>query len=138
LTGERDLVIGTPVAGRDHAVLEPLIGAFINTVPLRVPVAAPSARALWRQARQIVVDALDDAELPFERLVQALQPDRRPDASPIIRALFALQSAPVPAFELPGLDLEVVPVDRGAAQLELSLSLEEVPGGGYAATWEYD
>ncbi|HWN71094.1 MAG TPA: amino acid adenylation domain-containing protein, partial [Haliangium sp.] len=138
LTDERDLVFGTPVSGRDHAVLEPMIGAFINTVPLRVSLAVPSVRALWRQVRKVVVDALGDAELPFERLSQVLQSGRRPDASPIFRAMFALQSAPPPALDFDGLSTEIMPVDRGAAQFELSLSLEQAPGGGYAATWEYD
>jgi amino acid adenylation domain-containing protein len=135
LTGEADIAVGTPVAGRDRPEVEPLIGYFVNVLVLRSPLPAslPFAEAVER-ARQASVAAWSHAELPFERLVDALEPERSLAVTPFFQVLFTLQNAPLPRLELPGLalaPLDLPDLDSGeAAKFDLSLSVAPVDGEG--------
>ena len=102
-TGETDLVIGTASACRTRRELEPLIGYFVNTLPLRMDLrGAPTFRELLRQARQVASEALGHQELPFERLVAALAPERRLDRSPLLQVDAGAPRRPEFALSPPG------------------------------------
>lgn len=123
---QREVLVGTPVAGRSHAELEGLIGCFVNTLVLRADLAGdPSFRDLLRQVRQRCLNAYANQDLPFNRLVEELHPDRRPDRTPLVQATFALHQPPSHGTELPGLATTLLPAGTGAAPFELSLALTE-------------
>ena len=126
-SGEDDVVVGTPVAGRTRPELDNLIGVFINTLALRGPLdGEPAFRELVGRARETALDAFALQELPFEILVEKLQPVRDLARSPVFQTMFALQNAPLGRLELPGLVLEPRPADARGAMLEILLSLTEV------------
>src|SRR6185503_6153902 len=109
-TGQSDLPIGTPVAGRTRAELEPLVGLLVNTLVLRADLdGSPSARALLGRVRETALGALAHQDVPFDRLVEHLQPRRSTAHTPLFQVMFILQNAPLPSVSLPG--LEVVPLD---------------------------
>jgi amino acid adenylation domain-containing protein len=137
-SGEDELVIGTPVAGREREELEGLIGVFINTLPLRGSLKGePTFRDLVARARETALEAYGLQDLPFERLVEELQPVRDLGRAPVFQAMLALQNVPMAPLALPGLTLEPRAVDSGAAKLELLLSLVE-EGGGLSGGLEYN
>jgi amino acid adenylation domain-containing protein len=136
-SGQEDLLVGTPVAGRRQEAVEGLIGCFINSLVLRGRFdPATPFRALLGRTWEETLGAFDHQDLPFERLVEELAPDRDGLVSPLFQVLFALQNTPLPAVELPGLTLRALPQDAGA-KLDLSLTLQET-AGGLAGSLEYD
>ncbi len=103
-TGELDLVVGTPVAGRHGVALERLIGLFVNSVAIRVWLGEdPTFRALVAQLRRSVLAAWVHQELPFEQVVQRLCPERGASRSPLFQVIFALQNHPLGPFMLHGM-----------------------------------
>ncbi|HSF38669.1 MAG TPA: amino acid adenylation domain-containing protein, partial [Thermoanaerobaculia bacterium] len=130
LTGEEDLCVGTPVAGRTEVETEGLIGLFANTLVLRGHPAGPlPLRELVARARETVLAAHAHQDLPFERLVEELRPERALGRSPLFQVLLVLQNTPGGPVRIPGLDLEVQALPAGGAKLDLSLTLREVPEG---------
>jgi amino acid adenylation domain-containing protein len=128
-TGERDLTVGTPVAGRDHRDIEDLVGFFVNTVAMRVrPGGAQTFSGLLAQVRTVALRALDHQGLPFADLVERLQPDRDALRNPLFNVMFILQTVPPPQLELPGLTVEGREVANGVAKFDLTLILEEREG----------
>jgi len=127
MSGQDDVLVGTPVAGRDRLETEGLIGFFVETLVLRGRLGAPelTVRALLEQTRETVLGAFEHQELPFERLVEELVPERNLAISPLFQVLFTLQTAAPKPVSLPGLTLEPVVVYSGQAQLDLSLELAE-------------
>ncbi|HEX6289408.1 MAG TPA: amino acid adenylation domain-containing protein, partial [Herpetosiphonaceae bacterium] len=127
---QTDIVVGTPIANRRHAELESLIGFFVNTLVLRADLGGnpPFDEALDR-VREVCLGAYAHQDLPFEILVDQLQPTRDLSRVPLFQVLFALQNAPLPALDLPGLSLQPVPIDSGAAKFDLTLFIEETPRG---------
>jgi amino acid adenylation domain-containing protein len=134
LAEQDDIVVGTPIANRNRAELEPLIGFFVNTLVLRVSLAGePSFRALVGRVRQVAHDAYANQDLPFERLVEALAPERVLGRNPLFQVIFQLYSAhdagaggAVPAAR-----------QRGTAKFDLRLDLWPAADGGYAGELEY-
>ncbi|MFL6199517.1 MAG: amino acid adenylation domain-containing protein [Thermoanaerobaculia bacterium] len=125
-SGQEDLLLGSPVAGRTRRELEPLIGLFVNTLVLRADLAGdPAFLDLLGRVRESTLGALAHQELPFERLVEELQPERDPSRPPLVQVLFAFQSTPVQRIELPGLTFAPLDFDSGTAKLDLSLFLTE-------------
>ena len=125
-SGQTELVVGSPVAGRTRSELEPMIGFFVNTLPLPADLSGdPPFTALLARIRETTLGAYDHQELPFERLVEALHPGRSLSHAPVFQAVFALQSSLPKAFRLPGLEMEIVPVDGGVARNDLELLLWE-------------
>ncbi|HEX9937546.1 MAG TPA: amino acid adenylation domain-containing protein, partial [Longimicrobium sp.] len=123
---QTELVVGSPVAGRTRSELEPMIGFFVNTLPLPADLSGdPPFTALLARVRETTLGAYDHQELPFERLVEALHPGRSLSHAPVFQAVFALQSSLPKAFRLPGLEMEIVPVDGGVARNDLELLLWE-------------
>ena len=121
-THQEDLVVGFPVAGRPTAGLESLIGFFVNTVALRVrPSCGLSLRALVDQVREAVLEAYEHQELPFDRVVEELQPRRDPSYSPVVQVMISLQNTPTPDLALVDLRATPMRVDNGTCQTDLIL-----------------
>ncbi|HEY4591129.1 MAG TPA: amino acid adenylation domain-containing protein, partial [Thermoanaerobaculia bacterium] len=137
LSGQNDLAVGTPVAGRNRVETEGLIGFFANTLVLRGDLAgAPSFRELLDRARERALAAYLHQDVPFEKLVEELAPERNLAHAPLFQAMLALQNAPAGSLEIPGLRLRPASVDAGTAKFDLALVLAEREGG-LAGTAEY-
>ncbi|HYO99132.1 MAG TPA: amino acid adenylation domain-containing protein, partial [Pyrinomonadaceae bacterium] len=129
-TGEEDITTGTPVANRNHERIEELIGFFVNTLVLRTDLSGnPTFAELLRRVRKVALGAYAHQDVPFEKLVEELQPERDTSHSPLFQVMFVLQNAPMPALELPGLALDPLPIAGDGAKFDLTLSLEETSGG---------
>jgi amino acid adenylation domain-containing protein len=129
ISGQGDVVIGTPIANRHRAEIEGLIGFFVNTLALRVDASrAPGFRELLGAVRETAHGAYAHQDLPFERLVEELHPERATGRNPLFQVMFALQNTPVPRLDVPGLALEPLPAETGTAKFDLSLFLSEVDG----------
>ncbi|MCH9648350.1 MAG: amino acid adenylation domain-containing protein [Deltaproteobacteria bacterium] len=130
LSGRRDPVVGTPVAGRPRSELEGIVGFFVNSLVLRAPLAeAENFRQVLDRTSALVLEALDHAELPFERLVEALAPPRDLGYAPLFQVAFQLQGMSLTGPSLKDLETEVLEVDSGTADLDLSVYLEPRNGG---------
>ncbi|RKH41422.1 non-ribosomal peptide synthetase, partial [Corallococcus sicarius] len=129
-SGQDDLTVGTPVAGRSRAELELLVGLFVNTLALRTSLDGdPSFRALVARVQATSLGAFAHQDVPFEKLVEVLQPPRHLDVPPFFQVMFVLQNTPLPAVRLPGLSLDAQLVDSGFAQFDLTLFALEQPDG---------
>lgn len=136
-TGQDDLLIGTPVSNRNRVEVEGLIGCFVNTLALRSTLSAASSfRDLLRRTRENVMQALAHQELPFEALVDDLQPRRDPSRTPLFQVMFIWQTAPT-AIQLPGLSLKTIPVDPGVAMFDLTIVVHD-DEGQMTVTAEYN
>ncbi|HSF42281.1 MAG TPA: amino acid adenylation domain-containing protein [Thermoanaerobaculia bacterium] len=131
LAGQEDLAVGSPIAGRTRAEVEGLIGVFINTLVLRTSLAGdPTFREVVARVRETALGAYAHQELPFERLVQELRPERSLGHSPLFQVLFILQNLPLEDLEAPGLTLRPIEdVYHGVARFDLTLSATETEGG---------
>jgi amino acid adenylation domain-containing protein len=128
-SGQDDLCVGTPIAGRGRAETEGLIGFFVNTLVLRADLSGdPPFRELLGQVREAALGAYAHQDLPFERLVEELQPQRDPSRHPIFQVMFVLQNAPQEALELAGLTVTPWDVDSGTSKFDLTLRLTERDG----------
>ena len=137
-TGQTDFVVGAPVSGRSRPELAGLIGYFINAVPLRADLSGdPGFRELLGKVREVTLSAFAHQELPFEKLVEQLKPERRPGYSPVFQVTFNFQNAaPVASAELPGLTLRFLPIAHGAAKYDFTLYMRQV-GDRLAGSIEY-
>jgi amino acid adenylation domain-containing protein len=125
-TGQDDIVVGSPIAGRTRTETEGLIGFFVNTLVLRTDLSGdPTFRQLLRRVREVAFGAYDHQELPFERLVEELQPERSLSHSALLQVMFTLQNARAPIPRLARLEVEPEPVERGVAKFDLSLFLRD-------------
>ncbi|MFB6824053.1 amino acid adenylation domain-containing protein [Streptomyces virginiae] len=124
--GTTDIAVGTPVAGRDRVELEPLIGFFVNTVVLRADLSGEVGfRELLGRVRRATVDAYDHQEVPFDRLVEHLRPERVGDRNPLVQVMFASAPDETAGLRLPGLDARVVRMDFGGSLFDLSVFVSE-------------
>jgi non-ribosomal peptide synthetase component F len=129
-SGQSDIVVGSPIANRNFSEIEPLIGFFVNTLALRGDLSGdPTLRELLARTREVCLRAYTHQDIPFERLVEELQPQRSLSHSPIFQVLFALQNAPMQQLQLPELQLERVPVQTGLSMFDMSWFVIEVPDG---------
>jgi hypothetical protein len=129
LSGQHDIVIGTPTANRGHHEIESLIGFFVNTLALRVNVEdEPSAVELLSRVRQTVLAVQERQDLPFEQVVEIVRPPRRIDHTPLFQVMFAWQNNEMGEWRLPGVDVELLDVAHGTANFDLELSLAEMNG----------
>ncbi|MBD2789293.1 amino acid adenylation domain-containing protein, partial [Xenorhabdus sp. DI] len=131
ISGQHDIVIGTPIANRQHSELEPLIGFFANTLALRVKLEDnPTVSSLLAQVKAHALAAYVHQDLPFEQLVEALQPPRSLSHSPIFQVMLALDNTPIQqSLELSGLVLDELPLVRKSTHFDLSLSMNETEKG---------
>jgi amino acid adenylation domain-containing protein len=126
LSGQEDIVLGTPIANRRWKSVEGLVGCFLNTLALRTTIEeGMRVETLIDRVRQTTLEAYRHQDLPFERLVEALQPIRRPGCSPVFQVLFGLQNTPQGAVHLPGLDIAATDVRNRSAVVDLTLFLQE-------------
>ena len=129
-TGQEDVVVGTPVAGRNRAELEGLIGFFLNTLVLRTDLSGdPTFSELLRRVREVALGAYMHQDVSFERLIEELQPERDLGWQPLFQVMLVVQNAPARTPELPDLTLRSLPTDRGTAKFDLTLSLTETREG---------
>ena len=129
-TGQDDLAIGTPVAGRGRPGTEGLLGFFVNMLVLRVRIEeGMTFRSLLRHVRDIALDAFARQDIPFERLVEDLHPDRSLGRSPLVQTMFVYQNAPAAPLALDGVVAAPADFFGGTAKLDLSLFAEEGPEG---------
>jgi len=125
-----DIVIGTDVANRTRVETEGMIGFFVNQLPLRTDFSGlASFRDLLARVRETMLEAYAHQDLPFDRLVDALNPQRNLSYAPIFQVKLNLANVPGGALDLPGIELEVLPQERGAAQLDLIVNAEVTPEG---------
>ena len=137
-SGQADLIVGTPVAGRVRRDLEPLVGLFVNTLALRADLAGdPSFLALLARVREATLGALTHQEVPFERLVQELQPGRDLARNPVFQVMFALQNLPAARAAAAGLRVRPVAIENRTAKFDLSLTMMEA-GDRLIGQFEYN
>jgi amino acid adenylation domain-containing protein len=139
-TGQADICVGMPIANRNRVEFESLIGLFLNTLVLRTNLEGdPSFSELLRRVREVTLLAYEHQDLPFEKLLEELQPERDLSHTPLFQVLFALQNAPKPSLNIPGLSLKwsSLGVESGASKIDLALLMEETPDG-LAGLFEYN
>jgi amino acid adenylation domain-containing protein len=137
-TGQEDIIVGTPIAGRTRVETEGLIGFFLNTLARRGDLSGdPAFSSLLKRTRRAALDAYPHEDLPFEKLVDALQLERDLSRSPLFQVMFILQNEPLRPLELPGLKLTPLPVHSGTSKFDCTLSLEQ-SGGTLAGYVEYN
>ncbi len=123
-SGQKEIVVGTPVAGRNHAEIENLIGFFVNTLVLRTSLDDnPTFRSLVRRVRDVALGAYAHQDMAFEKLVEDLQPARDLSRAPLFQVMFALQNAPSTTMEFAGLKLTPLEAQNRTAKFDLTLYL---------------
>ncbi|MBN1866412.1 amino acid adenylation domain-containing protein [Candidatus Sumerlaeota bacterium] len=128
-TGQDDIIVGSPTANRIRPEIEGLIGLFINTLAFRTDLSGnPSFEALLQRVRELTLASYGHQDLPFEQLVEALQPKRDPSHHPIFQTMFALQNAPFPPLRMGNLQAESMIVDHGGAQIDFVIAMWEKDG----------
>ncbi|MFP2964241.1 condensation domain-containing protein, partial [Myxococcus sp. 1LA] len=138
-SGQDDVSVGTAIANRTRAETEGLIGFFVNTLVLRAKVRPEeSFRELLAQVREVTLGAYAHQEVPFERLVEELQPERDLSRSPLFQVMLVLQNAPGGAVSLPGLKLEAAEASGKTSKFDLTLGLGESSEGGLVGTMEFN
>ncbi|MCP4656497.1 MAG: amino acid adenylation domain-containing protein, partial [bacterium] len=149
-TGQQDLAVGTVIANRNRTEIESLLGFFVNTLVLRVDLSgepdsgaptrrAPTFRQLSARVREAALGAYVHQDLPFEKLVEELVPERSLSRNPLFQVLLVLQHAPAGSWELePGLTMEIECLDTGTAKFDLDLFLEEEDQGALVGWFAYN
>ncbi|WP_326763634.1 amino acid adenylation domain-containing protein [Streptomyces sp. NBC_01591] len=134
-----DVTVGSPVAGRNRAETEDLIGFFVNTLVLRTDLSGdPAFTELLDRVKDTALGAYDHQDLPFERIVEELAPDRDPSRNPLFQTMFVFQNTPDEhGWSLPGLDVEPFTVTLPDAKFDLTLMMSEDAGGGLRGALEY-
>ncbi|WP_265736797.1 non-ribosomal peptide synthetase [Actinacidiphila yeochonensis] len=123
-SGQEDVVVGVPTAGRDRPELAGLVGMFVNSLVLRADLSGdPSFADLLAQVRETALGALAHAQVPFERLVRELSPERDLSHGPLYQAQFGYRNVPERAVVLPGVEVGIVDLDNGLCRTDLSLEL---------------
>lgn len=136
-SSQDDILIGSPIANRDRQEIEPLIGCFVNTLVLRTQFDENlTFEALLAQVRKVTLEAYTHQNVPFEQVVEALQPERNLSHSPLFQVMFVLQNAGELSCELPGVSFERLRSQMKTSRFDLTLSMQETEAGilGY---WEY-
>jgi len=129
-SGQDDIVMGSPIAGRTRSETEGLIGFFVNTLVLRADLSGnPSFRELLHRVREMALGAYEHQDIPFEKLVEELHPDRDLSRSPLFQVLFAFQNVPRQTRELLGLTVSPVEIINETAKFDLSLYIWEEKEG---------
>ena len=136
--GQDRVVVGTPVANRNHRQIEELIGFFVNTLAMPGDLSGdPAFSALLSRARETALGAYAHQELPLEKLVEELSPERSLAHTPLFQVLLVLQNTGLALPALPGLAVELVEIPSGTEKFDLTLNLEEEKAGGLAGTLSY-
>jgi len=136
-TNQDDLIVGTAIAGRNRAEVEDLIGVFINMLVLRTDLSGnPTFRELMGRVREVTLEAYAHQEVPFERVVEELQPARPLTQSPLFQVAFGLQHAPLQTFTPSGLKMNSLTFDADISRYDLTLWMFESESE-LTASWTY-
>jgi len=128
--GQTDVAVGTPIAGRNRAETEGLIGFFINTLVLRTDLSGePSFAELLDRVRAVTLDAYEHQDLPFERLVEELRPERDLARTPLFQVMLSVDNTPPGEWALPGVDVTEFPLTAVQAKFDLTLAFADTPAG---------
>ncbi|MEG4242346.1 amino acid adenylation domain-containing protein [Microcoleus sp. MON2_D6] len=137
-TNQEDIVVGTDLANRTQVETEALIGFFVNILVLRTDMRGnPTFRQLLDRVREVTLKAYTHQDLPFDKLVEELRPDRTLSQTPLFQVLFVMQNAPMPNLEMAGLTLIPVEIDSGTAKFDLALFVSETKTG-IVGSWKYN
>ena len=129
-TGQKDICVGVPIAGRARVETETLIGPFINTLVMRTNLSGnPSFKELLGRVRQVAFDAYANQDYPFEKLVEKLQPKRDLSYSPLFQVLFNFRNVPDKPAKMAEISLEPVAIEQTTAQFDLTLEIAETSDG---------
>jgi amino acid adenylation domain-containing protein len=142
-SGQEDVVIGTPMANRDIPELEGIVGCLVNNVVMRGRLGGnPDFKVFLEQVKQTTLAAFDHRMLPFDRLVQGLNPERSAGHTPIFQVLFTLMSFPIRSLAPAGLSADLVDMESGVSRFDLTIELSPVMTGShsseFAALYDYD
>ena len=136
-SGAQDILVGTPVAGRNDPDLTKLIGCFVNTVVMRTDLSgSPCFQEVLRRVREVALGAYAHQELPFEQLLKQLRPERSRSHAPLFQIMFVMQNGPKQVIRLSGMEIEELEFDSGLAKFDLTLEVVERDEGLYCA-FEY-
>ena len=137
-SGQEEILIGSPIANRNREEIEGLIGFFVNTLVMKTDLSgALSFRELLGRVREVTLGAYANQDVPFEKLVEVLQPDRDLSRQPLFQVMFVLQNMPMQAIELSNLTLSPQKTDNFTSKFDLTLSLSP-ESGGLTGWWEYN
>ena len=137
-SGQDDMIVGAPIANRNRAEVENLIGFFVNILAMRTDLSGdPSFVDLLRRVREVALDAYAHQDVPFEKIVEALRPERSLHRSPLFQVTFTLQNAPLEALSLPGLALELLDFEADTMPYDFMLDMWEFPDG-VGGAFRYD
>ncbi|HEX8141334.1 MAG TPA: amino acid adenylation domain-containing protein [Pyrinomonadaceae bacterium] len=129
-TGEEEITVGSPIANRTRAELEGVVGFFLNTLVLRTNLSGdPTFTELLRRVREVALGAYAHQDLPFEKLVEELQLERKLERNPLFNIAVNIPNTHLPVLELPGLTLVPLEFDMKTAKFDLTLFMEELPQG---------
>ena len=129
-SGADDLVIGTDVAGRGHPWLEDLIGFFVNVVPLRSRWSADTRFSQWlERTKQSSLSAFEHQDVPFDQIVDYAKVPRRRGANPLVQVLFVMQNTPRNSFEIPGMQVDMLPAPTSTSKFDLAVFVNEESAG---------
>jgi amino acid adenylation domain-containing protein/non-ribosomal peptide synthase protein (TIGR01720 family) len=129
-TGQEDIVVGSPIANRNRTEIEGLIGFFVNSLAMRTDLSGnPTFSELIRRVQGVALGAYEHQDLPFEKLVERLNPERDMSHNPLFQIMFAIQSLSVEELQLPGLTLSPFSIERVTASFDIELHLWEKPEG---------
>jgi amino acid adenylation domain-containing protein len=138
-SGQSDIAVGCPVTIRTQPELENLIGFFVNTLVFRGDLSAdPTFRGYLAQVKQTALEAYEHRDLPFEKLVGELKPDRDLSRHPLFQVMFQVRNEPREPLEIAGARIERFDFETGIAKFDLSLSIDEDAGGRITGSWEYN
>jgi amino acid adenylation domain-containing protein len=125
-TGLEDIIVGTPVANRSRSETEALIGFFVNTLILRTEISGSQTfRSFLAQVRDVMCEAFEHKEVSFEKLVEEINPERNLASNPIFQVMFLIEKDPVGELKLPGMKVELLPINEGAAKCDLILYVSD-------------
>ncbi len=129
-TQQDDIVVGSPIANRNRGEIEGLIGFFVNSLTLRSDLSGnPSFRELLGRVREVALGAYSHQDMPFEKLVEELRPERDQSRSPLFQVMFAMQNLPLEDLELSGLNLSMESLDVETTRFDLEMHLWDAPNG---------
>src|SRR5690349_3535970 len=129
-SGQEDLAVGTSIANRNRVEIESLIGCFVNTLVLRGRLEGnPAFRELLERVREAALGAYAHQDMPFEKLVEELSPERNLSYTPLFQVMFVMQNAPTAELEFAGLRLSPVEVETATAKCDLVMTVEEQAEG---------
>ncbi|KAF9346730.1 hypothetical protein BGX34_003688, partial [Mortierella sp. NVP85] len=143
MSGQNDIVVGSPSANRNHHQIESLIGLFVNTLALRIDLSGnPTMRQLLERVRKTSLEAQNHQDLPFEQVVDIVQPPRSLSHAPLFQVMFALQNNETLELQLPGLEAVEIDSSYDIAKFDLTLGLyesnDEIMGGMSYSTALFD